>query len=438
MSLLASSTDLEIFGKGDRFLTIKDEKIIEMSFIDKIWYVFSNSFRTQVQNGLQTFISQKIKQISISDGKDVNNQKIAKLFFEKLSFLPESIFDRSVIVQNKGLYNYLLSQISIEEEKKSVNEDNQVAFLEKIKRAKLSLMLGIKPVKGDGVSGSYLIKEIAPSPLQKYVGIFKPYDEESLCFSHPRILRRIINIVMSILSPFSSRYESCAGKGFLAEEAVFKVSQEIGLNIVPNTIHNMHVSSLDGREKMGSFQEFVHGCKPATEVFNVNKSFIPRMGQKNKVISPSNEDLDKLIILTYITGNFDSHAENYLFTDEGKPFSIDGGMSFSQKQPYSKLEMRYFLTIIRLKEFQNRKFTRQGQRFISEAFKKKEVLAKIIQNLYSPYEEAEKIDKRIEAMAKRIDILNYFVKQDKKITGLENLRSRDSIDTYDMGWSQRF
>jgi hypothetical protein len=258
--------------RGSKLIVREGGKICSMSVSERICYFFNDSFRKNVQKGLRRSIRNLIGRVQFNPQDKDQANATTTLFFKKLNFLSKAVYDRASITRNKPLYAFLLSSMNVE----AVENDfpNDPDFVEKVKRAKLSLALGIKPKSGGGYSGSYIIREIAPTEESKYIGIFKPKNEDSLSFTYKRIRNSLINIIALLIFFRGSRNASSRGTSYLAEEGAFRVSEETRLRIVPRTTSKMNaVVRFGEKPAIGSFQEFIEGCVPATDKLGVTKDF---------------------------------------------------------------------------------------------------------------------------------------------------------------------
>ena len=407
--------------RGSKLIVCDDGSICSMSISERIRYCFNETFRKEVQSHLKKSIKGLIERVHFNHRVKDQAEATTTLFFQRLNFLSEAVYDRASITRNTILYKFLLSRMNVEAVESDFQTDPD--FVEKVKRAKLSQALGIKPKSGGGCSGSYIIREIAPTEESEYIGIFKPKNEESASITSKRIMTSLKNIIASLIFFWGSRNQSSQGTSYLAEEGAYRVSEAIGLRIVPRTTSKMNaVVRFGEKPALGSFQEFIKGCVPATDKLKVTKSF--KKGSE-KIKKSDAKGIEKFIIFSFIIGNSDAHAENCLFKRDGEVVAIDGGLAFPVAQPIAFRELRYYNRAPGLRSLKGKKFSRGSLEIICLAHSRKGQLNQILRDLYQNTEVPRKIEERIKAMNERIDLLyTNFYEQKKDISELRKAKAK--------------
>ncbi|VDK22480.1 unnamed protein product [Anisakis simplex] len=166
------------------------------------------------------------------------------------------------------------------------------------------------------IEGSYFVR----NKDGENIGVFKPRDEEPFAEHNPKWPKYLQRFLC-----FCCFGRACLipKSGFLSEAGASLVDERLQLNIVPKTrIIRMASQSffypkkLCGRDevrpKIGSYQVFVHGYKPAIEIASewIN----------DDVRSPLSADekarflhlFQKMCILDYVIRNTDRNNDNWL------------------------------------------------------------------------------------------------------------------------------
>ncbi|EFO18641.2 phosphatidylinositol 3 [Loa loa] len=203
-----------------------------------------------------------------------------------------------------------------------------------------------------GSSGSYFVRNLQG----RHIGVFKPKDEEPFAENNPKwpkFLQRFLCFCCygrSCLIPLN---------GYLSEVAASLVDERLQLFIVPKTrIVKMTspaffyprrcCTASDVYPKIGSYQLFVHGYKPAYDV-------VPGW----ELISGTNDPLtsierkrflvlfQKMCVLDYVIRNTDRTMDNWLIRyipDEILDIAaIDHGLAFPVKHPETATVLRPFV-----------------------------------------------------------------------------------------------
>ncbi len=445
---------------------VENNKLRRMSLFQKIFYLIGRIFLRPIflkeQLKVKNIITDLTNRIESKD-----KEFLTKLFFKKLSRLSEKVFDRSEInssavgvlrgdIENsydvlkikekvdnhsKGLWYYFSSKV-----RKDYNykDNNLKRFQDILIKTRLSLALGVRPVKPPGYSKTYLIKDFKD---KRYISIFKPAVGDSLSIQAPFFLTRWQNRLFHKMGFGGSIYKHVAGKCYIAEKASFVVDEVLQTGCIPPT----DIVSLDQRVyrrhkpkyRKGSLQLFARNAIEAKEFFKMNKRYQRVPLRAKRRISQQERELlcqlfDKLAGIDVITGNLDRHAENWLLKFDEKDRNIikdivliDGGMAFSPSHGNSSWErakqyfwakQNFFLA--------NRRFSKQGKEIIKKAYLNRKILYNQVLFTYVEEGDKEKIAKRrAEKMVERIEMLYYFAfVQDSKILELKNYRSKKEID----------
>ncbi|MBN2480001.1 MAG: hypothetical protein JXA94_07215, partial [Parachlamydiales bacterium] len=322
---------------------------------------------------------------------------------------------------------------------------NSLKFKNVLSDAKLSLLLGVRPIKPQGYSKTYILKDLN----HKSIAVFKPKIGDSLSTEAPFFLTRWQNKFLNLIGFGGSIYTFVAGNCHIAEKASYVIDQKINTNIVPPT----DIVNLDPRiykrkkanNQRGSFQLFAQNAISAKDFLGVYKNY-------NKVFDfinikprtklyldklPSHL-FDKLVINDVLEGNMDRHSENWLviLDDKDKKKAkdivlIDGGMAFSPKHANTSFERskQYFWA----KEsfpWANRRFSSEAKKTIKEIFSQTEKLQEELFYTYVSEGDKEKIaKKRAQAMSERIQMLHYVANiKDLPIYKLREYRTEKEIN----------
>ena len=102
------------------------------------------------------------------------------------------------------------------------------------------------------------------------------------------------------------------GTMYKRERAAYIVDQELGFDLVPETVIK------EGRSGIGSVQAWVNKAKVGAEA---DYSW---WGEKMPML-----EKEKMNIFDYLTANLDRHAGNWMVNAEGRLFAIDNGLCFA-------------------------------------------------------------------------------------------------------------
>lgn len=189
-----------------------------------------------------------------------------------------------------------------------------------ILEAQAALKKGYYPILiTDGCSGAYWMR----GEKRQILGLFKPYDEEIHAPNNP-----IGPPFQGSLGQRKTRLGCRVGEAAHHEVAAFLVDEYLGFGIVPRTYyacftHRTFFLSREDRlssyrpkkTKYGSFQEYVGGFVPLTQVYKEEIDNLPFV------------EYQLLIVLDVIIGNLDRNTGNILI-GEGKMAAIDHGLCF--------------------------------------------------------------------------------------------------------------
>lgn len=219
----------------------------------------------QVREKVQSILHEVGNAIQDPLGPEENEakEKMKVLFFETLASLSTEFFDRSIINRFQGLKKELISLCSYDLR----SEGDESLLISRIEQeAKLALSLGVRPEKGTGVSGSYILKDLEG----KKIAIFKPsLLSPGTKYNTTAISRigRFIKILMGYHG-IRRRRES------LGEVFSYRASERLCFHVVPpTTLTHFPSAVLDPTLSLpnqleGSLQMFIPGVKEAGDVLN--------------------------------------------------------------------------------------------------------------------------------------------------------------------------
>ncbi|XP_078421177.1 phosphatidylinositol 4-kinase type 2-alpha isoform X1 [Cetorhinus maximus] len=249
-------------------------------------------------------------------------------------------------------------------------------FAEVMRRAEQAQEQGIQPQRiSQGSSGSYFI----PDPAGKFIGVFKPKNEEPYGHLNPKWTKWLQKLCCPCCF---GRDCLVLNQGYLSEAGASLVDQKLGLNIVPRTkvVHlaseTFNYSAIDrvksrGKKlalekvpkvgqrfhriglppKVGSFQLFVEGYKDAD--YWLRRFEAEPLPDKTKL--QLQLQFERLVVLDYIIRNTDRGNDNWLIKYDCpmdsagskdadwvvvkepiiKIAAIDNGLAFPLKHPDS-------------------------------------------------------------------------------------------------------
>ncbi|CAD5231521.1 unnamed protein product [Bursaphelenchus xylophilus] len=242
---------------------------------------------------------------------------------------------------------FILSISKRDELKPDVDAD----FKDNLRQAEEAIKCEIYPeLIPAGSSGSYFVRNKGG----EFLAVFKPKDEEpfaSLNPKWPKFFQRILC--------FCCFGRACLipNNGYLSETGASLLDDRLKLGIVPKTrlvkltspTFSYNKRCGQKREispKEGSYQIFVHGYRPATEVFAEWND----KGISNVLTDAEQHEFtvyfQKLVVLDYLIRNTDRHMDNWLIKHipgkELKIAAIDNGLAFPVKHPETASRFRQF------------------------------------------------------------------------------------------------
>ncbi|VDN17059.1 unnamed protein product [Gongylonema pulchrum] len=227
-------------------------------------------------------------------------------------------------------------------------------FLDNIRDCLLAFESQLYPILiPSGSSGSYFVRDVQG----RHIAVFKPKDEEPFAENNPKwpkFLQRFLCFCCygrSCLIPLS---------GYLSEVGASLVDDRLQLYIVPKTrIVKMAAptffypkrccSALEEEvsPKIGSYQFFVHGYRPAYDVVpgwelaGTNDPLTPVERQRFLLL------FQKMCVLDYVIRNTDRNMDNWLIRYiPGETLdlaAIDNGLAFPIKHPETATVLRPFV-----------------------------------------------------------------------------------------------
>ena len=424
---------------------VKDGVIIKMGFIDSFFHMISKYFfknyYLKVQNNLKATISDLTSRI-----KDGDKDFLKTLFFDKMVSISQDCYDRSKI--NKSVLNILKKEVEQSFDllilKKRQNFISKILFLNKsidkeifkksLSDVSLALALGVRPIKPQGYSDTYILSDLN----HKNIGVFKPATKDSLSKEAPFFLTRWQNKFLNFIGFGGAIYKHVAGKCHIAEKVSYLIDRQINANIIPITsvvsLNPMKYKYPKNNPIKGSLQLFYDNAISAKEFFNINKNYTKKLGvfpgkKDLKRINP--QDFDKLVINDIICGNIDRHSENWLVHKiSSKIALIDNGMSFSPSQSNNNWEkVKQYTWAKKTFPLSNREFSDEAKEIIKKVHKMKDYLKEIVIITYVTEGDKEKIAiKRAGATAQRIDMLYKFaIIKNYPIYKLSEFKSENEI-----------
>lgn len=313
--------------RGQKFIVGRKGKLRVVSGIfDRVRYFILKRFE---QHRVKKAINKTLSKIDLKKSEAL---AIKNLFFLTLKPLSERVYARKKLSPE---LIYLL--------KGSDSAGSLDRLATKVEKVRFAVKLGVdfQPVS-EGNSGTYYGRDYQGNRLV----VFKPSDEEGSSVKCPKLSGKIKSIFFKIF-PFMRSHQNinreCA---YLNEIGASKVDRLLGLHIVPNTrLETFQSEKFEGEvEKKGSCQEFVKGAKMLQEALGMptfkHTSFLKRVLQKlwlllfgshKKSLIPVQE-LKKLAIIEFLTGNQDGHTNNQLLSPK-KIHAIDYGLAFPSAPP---------------------------------------------------------------------------------------------------------
>lgn len=323
---------------------------------------------------------------------------LRKLFSEKLSYLSETVFDRTLVSASsraalepqelidtrtptfqtieeelseleferdakatamrnlkddmEALHNHespeyklkksMLDDVTMEVDTMDIQISQTKEFKKLQEEAAQAQALGIRMKKGNGYAQSFIRRGIDGRPLM----IFKPYKFDSIGPNPPFPPHRVRNFFGRNLpkslggDPLFYRY--IGNNTHHSETACYLTAANIGKpTLVPYT-RVTHM--LRGKQGLlvGSAMMFKRGAQDATKFFHMNKKYQFESPAYREAANAklSDEQFDDLVIIDVLTGHLDRHAENFMIIPDENGnvkslFAIDGGIAFAPEHPDS-------------------------------------------------------------------------------------------------------
>jgi hypothetical protein len=446
--------------KRGELLTCEKGQIKTMGIFQRVLYSVSPAYRKKNNHELKETIELLTSRIKLdAHSSAIEKEFILNLFLEKMAPLSRKIYKRKL---DDSILNYLNTQI---EQKETLPADASNDFIQKLKLANIWARLGNYKKTAKGSNGSYTIIEGAS---KRRIGIFKPRDQESLTKNNPYFWQKIKYVLAkTILRPlFRLDFDTVAGKAFIAEEATKKVERHVvaackkyyasknpslesndqnpsskdsektlpNLEFVPDT-HIVKMPLGNHLPYEGSFQLWIQEKhQNASQFLGTTRNYHYNQKEKPQLVSKLSDELfDMMVIIDYVTGNFDRHGDNWLVLNEDQGIRlIDGGWAMA---PYhckpwhlSGLKNQYLWKKL---PFAENDFTDLGKFVIDEISKNAAQLENEIVALYAPW--TKDGTNRAATMKERIQVLdtwkNFITKRD--LAGIcTQKKIRSSLSTY--------
>lgn len=422
-------------------LTIENGELKTMGFSKRLLYSAIPSYRKKHNRHLKAAINAITTKIKLNEhSTEIEKCFVKKLFLEKLAPLSRKIYKRKI---DQSVLDYLSSQIATETNLiPGATED----FQNKFAAAMLWARLGNFKRPQGGVGGSYAIKD---EISKQFLGIYKPYDEDTLGKNNPFFAQKIkFAFAKTIMRPFSQlAFDTVGGKAFIAEAAATKVSQFVetachkyyqsknqtpphDIIFVPET-HIVKMPLALTSPRAGSFQLWVNERhQTASQFLNLSRHYGFNSLDKGETSTKlSGELFDVMVILDYVTGNFDRHGDNWFILDNASGIRlIDGGWAMAPEHPnrwnLAELRNQYLWKKLPLADAQ---FTDLGRFIINEIAANQTELAESISALYKG--QLINGDTRVTRMKERIIVLQQ-IKDSVTKKALADIRTAGTIHAY--------
>jgi hypothetical protein len=420
--------------RGEK-LIVNGNEIKTMHTGQRVLYALVPWYRRKQMKLLEQSINGITSQIRLADqSTEIEKCFVKKLFFESLPSLSRKIYKRNV---DSSVLDYLGDQI---EDEDSLAPDATEKFVETFKSATIWARLGnFKRPKG-GVGGSYAIID---GTSQQALGIYKPSDEDTLEKNNPYLCQKIkYFLYKTILRPITGiAFQTVGGQGYFAETVAKRVERCVvesclayekkesfmteEFELIPET-QIVTLELAQKAKRIGSFQLWVDDPhQTASQFFQTSRNYrgVTKENMENQL---SSELFDLMVIIDYITGNFDRHGDNWFIMDEGNDIRlIDGGWAMAPRHPkgWNVLELRNHYLWKKLPMAESG-FTELGRFVIKRIAENTDSLMANVKSVYG--EQLSDAQNRINTMKERIQVLQ---KVDSTITKKElaNIRTLSSI-----------
>lgn len=401
--------------RGQQFMVNKNGELNEISgFFNTLYYFF---FREKEQANVQIAITNALSKIdSTKTGSDV----LKKLFFDTLKPLSENVYDR-------GEISHTIIRVLADK-----SGETAVGTLSlRVEQVRFAIKLGVDfQAVSEGQNGTYYGRDYTGKRLV----VFKPFDEESTSGKCAKGVSKIKSLLFRIF-PFLKTHENikrdCA---YLNEIGASRVDSFLNLGVVPETrLETFDSDKFEGEEtsKKGSCQLYVENTTMMQEAIGLPSfnglPFFKRIMQKLWLIlfgSHFNcpytiEDLKKLAIIEFLTGNQDGHTNNQLV--KGKKIrAIDYGLAFPDKPPqrvFSTVNQYHFAHLPGAEQ----SFNAKDQQMIGKLGD----LDGLLNELEKEMTDGEVLGfdaNQSQAMRERVEILKAVISQGKSISYLGEIK----------------
>lgn len=427
--------------KRGEWLVVEHGEIKTMSTGKKILCSLIPTYRKQQNRQLKEAIGTIISQIKLNEhSTEAEKSFVKKLFFEKLAPLSRKVYKR---VLDSSVLDYLSNQAEDEEGGPGDASEN---FQQKFKSAQIWARLGNFKRPQGGVGGSYAIIE---GMSKRHLGIYKPHEEDTLAKNNPLMVQKIkYAFAKTIMCPFSQlAFDTVGGQAYIAEAATTKVEKFVvaackkyykskkiqahhDLEFVPET-HIVTLPLAQKSARIGSFQLWINDRhQTASQFLNTSRHYGCNQKAKDEMADKLPGELfDIMVIIDYVTGNFDRHGDNWFIMNDAHGIRlIDGGWAMAPAHPtgWNVAELRNQYLWKKL-PFADSSFTELGQFVINEISVNQDRLGDEVSALYSGRLSNGSI--RIARMKERIQVLQK-VKDTITKRALAEIRTLDSINAH--------
>lgn len=400
--------------RGQKFIVDMNGRLkVVSSIYDRLRYFF---FKGVEQYRVKKTISKSLSKIdlSLSDANDIET-----LFFKTLKPLSGRVYSR------KKLSPKLITHLRGTEQSEAVDE-----LARRVAEVRFAVKLGVDflPVS-EGNSGTYIGRDYQ----KKRLVVFKPFNEEGSSLKSPKLASKIKGLFFKIFPCMRSHLNVKRECAYLNEIGASTVDKFLDLNLVPETRLVTFKSEKfeEEDEKKGSCQLFVQNGKMLQNLIGLPSfhytSFLKRPLQKlwlmlfgsQKTTAITDEDLIKLAIIEFLTGNQDGHTNNQLFNGI-KLYAIDYGLAFPSAHPegvFSTVNQYHFAYLPGAKK----NFNKDHKALIQKLDEPDELFEQLSEDMtdedVTGFDEDQK-----QFMEERIQILQAAIAQGKSIQYLGQIK----------------
>lgn len=389
----------------------------------------------------------KEKNEAVKAKQQLDNLK--DLLYKRMSKLSTSVYDRSKLRESviekirpelaankarKAELQKELDNISASKKKKRAKKEGEIALKRadrKIAKVKFAQKLGVpmKPI-GTGMSGSYF----ATDYKGKKKGVFKPAVEESLTGNSPKLKDKVKKTIMKILPIANPAAVFHANEGYLAEAMTTTLATHMRFHTLPAS-KVVELSAGKLKNAKGSFQVFAKKTESAKEAL---------VGLDDDEIKNllSEDELEELFVIDFLTYNRDRHFENWLVSTEvneetGKRniYLIDHGLSFPKANPsrrdvfYRRNQFKWASLPQTESQFSDKMKNRIEGRLNDEKLDKLlDKLGNTDPDVTHFSEEDSKGNSQAAAFKQRVEVLKYCIDQNWTIREIATIKTQEDID----------